>query len=317
MSLDTAPLLTRKRRLAFALEVTNNTPISLAGTDAVTPTFNPSMKFSTEPVEREEDSGSLSQPAPDIGAASAACEFETEMPGSGSAGVLPHWGRLLKMCGLADTSGTVAPVTGATQTGTLGLYNAGRLKRCSGAMGTFTITYIRAKKPRIKWTLAGVPQPAGDVSLLTPTMTTIVAPRVGGATITVGGVRYRIDQLVFDLGNKVILREGMDETDEAGNPTGYRCAYIVERRPTVKFAPEALPFSTRDWTAAYRARTTFALSLPVGTATGNTITLAAPKMVLAADPEDGDRGGLLTDQLEFVCTRNTDAGDDEFSLTFA
>ena len=65
----------------------------------------------------------------------------------------------------------------------------------------------------------------------------------------------------------------------------------------------------------FLASTTAAFSITVGTGSNNAWTLAAPALQLDKDPEDGDRDGILTDALEFLCTRGTAGGQDEYSLT--
>lgn len=315
MALDTAPLLSRKRNLAFALETTNGTPASLAAADGVTAVFDPSMSFETEKVERQ-GQGSLSSIQQGRGARGGNCSFETELVGKGSSG-LPIQSRLFQLVGLAFTSQVAAPITGPTQTGTIGYWTDGRLKRLSGCMGNLSIVFKRGQKARCKWTFQGVQQPPADTTQILPTYVTPVAPRCSAGAFTVGGTTYQIDEVTLDLGNVVILREDITAVDEASNPTGYRCAYITDRKPMLKFAPEALALATKNWYSFYQAGTTAAFSLAVGTTANNIITLAAPKIELSGDPQDGDRNGLLTDSLDFHALRNTDAGDDELSITWS
>jgi hypothetical protein len=237
------------------------------------------------------------------------------MPGSGTPATAPYWGRLFEMCGLSLSAGAYTPLSNAVKVGTFGHYINGRLKRMSDAMGTFAITFRRGSPPIIKWNFTGIQQPPGDVAIVAATETVVEAPRCGNSTFTIGGTHYVVDEVTFESGNIVILREDVDGKDEASNPTGYRAAYITGRRPMFKCAPEALLLATKNWYTDRRTKAVAAISINVGSVAGNQFTLAAPKCQLASDPDDGDRNGMLTDQLEFLATRNSDAGDDEYSIT--
>jgi len=315
MSLDAPPLLTRKRNLAFALETTTNTPATLNAAAGVTNVFDPAVEYTTEVVERQAQ-GNLSPIAQGRGARAAKCTFETELVGSGTAATAPGWATLLTACGLVSGSGAVySPSTGTIQTVTLGLYQHGRLKTITGAMGTFVLTLKRGQKGRIKWTFSGIEQPPTETTQILPTYVSTVAPRCGG-TFTIGGVTYRAPDLEFDAGNVVVMREDLAGVDTASAPTGYRSALITNRASKSKVAPEALSLSTQNWESFYQLGTTAAASIVVGSASGNQITIAIPVMELAANPKDSDRNGVLADNLEFLNLRNSSAGDDEYSITF-
>jgi hypothetical protein len=300
MALDTPPKLTKKRQLAFALETTNGTAASLSGTNAVVPVFNPAMQFATESVERQPE-GSLAPIRQGRGARSGTLNFETEL--FGHAGI----GTLLQACGATATSGVYAPVSGATQTATFGMYQDGLLKTLAGAMGTAKIAFRRGQAPRCQWAFQGIQAGKSDAALITPTKSTVIAPRVGG-TLTIGGTPYRTDNVDFDLGNVVVLREDVTAA------TGYRCAYITDRQPRVRLAIESTSVGAKDWLDVYHSSTTVALSMVVGADAGNIWTLTVPTMELASPPTDGDRAGMLTDVLEFIPVAT---GDSEYSLTLS
>lgn len=316
MAVDTAPKLTRKRNLAFAIETTTGTAASLSASDGVTNVFTPSMPFSTEEIERDSQGASYSPIITAKGARSATASFETEIVGSGASGV-PIWTRLLRGCAMSPSGGVFSPVTDATETLTIGSYTSGLLKTMVGAMGTFTMTLRRGQKGRIAWNFTGVQAPPTDTANIAPTYITTKAPRVGATTLTIGGNTYRIPEVVIEYGADVQLREDLTAVDSASEPTGYRAAMIVNRRTIVRVSPEAAALATVNWHDIYRDSTTVALACEWGADANNSFEIAAPAMQLIADPTDEDRNGLLAHGLQFLCTRSAAAGNDDFVFTLA
>lgn len=308
MALDTPPKLRFRRQVAFDLETTNGTSPSLTGSNAVTPIFNPSMTYTQESVEREPE-GHNSPVRQGRGAFSGTFTATQEIYNSGASG-LPDWVKLLKGCGYYEaTTGVFKPKDKPEQTVTVALYQDGLLKKLTGAMGTANINVRRGQGARINYTFTGIPATPTDTSIITPTKVTTIAPRVV-ATLTVGGTAYQIDQVDIDLGCQVVLREEMPGT----NNSGYRCAMITGRAPRVRLAIEAKALADINWDSGYQASTTYALSVAIGSGSNSVVTIAAPAMELAGRPQDGDRQGMLTHNLEFI---PTDDGDEELSITFS
>lgn len=298
MALDTAPLLRRKRVLAVAMETTNGTIASLADADCVCPVYNAEMQFTSGDDEREQQE-QLTPPRQGVGEDEGTCEFEFELQGAGASGV-PGSTRYLRACGMSLTGSTLTPVDGATETISLGLYRDGsRLKRLAGCMGNAVITLRNGKAARVRCSMRGVPQRTSSVAMLAPSFSATIAPRLV-ATFTIGAVTYRVPQVEIDLGNEVILREDVTGKNSDNDATGYRAAYITNRRTIIKVEPEALPFSSQDWNTIRRASTTVAFAAELGSAANNTINIDATTLQLLNYPQDGERNGMLTDALEFL-----------------
>jgi hypothetical protein len=313
MAVDTAPKLRRLRVLAAKIETTTGTPISCSAADAVAPTFDPEMKYDIPLIERQQQGGTLSPIIQALGPRSVTLTYENELVGSGGSG-LPNWTDRLLGCGLQLNGTTFSPLTHAITTLTHELYLDGRKKLASGCMGNVAFTLKNGEKGRVKFNFRGVAQPPTDTAILAPTYTTMIAPRCGATAFTIGATTYRVDEIEIDLGNVVILRPDMTALDSNSQATGFRAAYITGRKPTVRINPEALPLSTTDWYNIHRSSTTAALSCIVGGTANNIITFAAGKLQLMNPPQDGDRDGLMLDELEFLCTRIADAGDDELTI---
>jgi hypothetical protein len=294
MALDTPPLLRRKRRLGWNLEVTTGTAVAVAAANGVTPVFNPVLTLETETVDRESQ-GSLSPIVQGRGARSGRCTFETELFGGASS---PDWTKLLRCCGFAEASNVFTPMDGATETLTMGLYQDGRLKRIAGCMGTFTLTIRRGQAARFAWDFRGVPSaPPSDTAMIAPTFVTTIAPRAGASVFTFGGSTYRVPEVSIELGNNVILREDITAVDTASEATGYRAAYITDRRPVVRFSPEASLLAAIDHYDRERDSTTGALAITIGG-----WAISCPALQLVNPPQDEDREGMHADALEFIAT---------------
>ncbi len=310
MAVDT-PKLSRRRVIAAAIETSTGTPVALAATNAAMIAFNPKMKAEI-PTEQRPGMTSFSPFVPVAGARKGTFTFETELAGSGTAGTNPFWSTVL-LPGVGfpvpASGGIFSPVTGNPATLTLGCYVDGRLATISGAQGSCKITCEFGKVPMCEWTFDGIWQPKTDTAILAPTFPTVVPPRFAGGVLSVGGSPYKVSKCVIFIKNTVSPRQ------DANNVSGYHSFFIVEREVTIEIDPEAVPIATEDWYGAHLSSQTFSFQAAIGTAAGNTLTIACPKAALMSPPEEGDRAGIVTDDLTFQAT-TSGANDDEITVTF-
>ena len=306
MSVNTA-IPVRRRRTAAKVETSTGSPIALTTGDCGFNMYDPKIVRSNSPTQRQKE-GSSSNLPPVVGAEQGKFTGRTHVYNAVSP---PQWLSVLLLgCGLQSLSGGVyAPLTGPSTTLTVGHNQAGTLKSISGAMGNAKFSAESGKVMTVEWEFDGLWQPPSATAILVPTDTNIQTPRFAGATITVGGVPYPVGKFEFDLGNKLVMRL------DAANSTGYRAAFIADRVPMIKIDPESVPLATEDWHAAQAAGTTFAFVCTIGTGSNNQITFAAPALALNSPPQDGEREGIRTDELEFLCTSTTD--DAEYTITAA
>ena len=306
----TAPKLTRQRILAAKIETTTGTAISLTGSDAAFNVFDPSMEADIKTHERSGQSA-LSMLPPVAGERSGKLKFKTEIVGNG-ADVTPWWFIFFKACGFVNlTGGELTPKSGASDavTLTMGFYQDGRFKSIVGASGDFTINAEVGKPIMVDWEFQGGWVAPSDAALLTPTYPTVQPVAFQGATVTIGGTAYVLSKVQIKANNKIALRKSQAST------SGVLSALVVDRKITISVDPEALTLATKDWYADHLAGTTAAFSMALGSAQYNTTTITAPAIALMSAPKDGDNDGVLTDELEFLCTRGTAGGDDELKIT--
>jgi hypothetical protein len=88
---------------------------------------------------------------------------------------------LLAGCGIAITNGTLSPRNEAPGTNvktlTLGLYENGRRKLMSGAVGNVVFNFVPGEPVMMNFTFRGVYQGVSDTAILTPTYPTITPIR--------------------------------------------------------------------------------------------------------------------------------------------
>lgn len=311
--------LTRNRVIAAAAETTSGTAATLGASASglfnaiFSPNFRPSI-----PTNRRQGQVTLSQIAPVPGAQAMKATWQSELFGSGVTLTAPSYANILfAACGCSVSAGVVTPFTPTNSTGlttaTIGLYQSGQLFEGAGCAGTFTITGEVGKPAMIDWDFDGAWVAPTDTAVPSGiTWPTVKPPACLSATISVGSLSGpRIKQWKFTAGVKVYLREDMTAA------SGYRAGIVVEREPTITLDPEMQSLATVNWFSGQTAGTTYAFSCAIGSASGNTMTLAAPVAQLVEAPQIGDRNGVVTNPITLLCTRNAAAGDDEWSLTYS
>jgi hypothetical protein len=134
------PILVNKTQLAARVEAVEGTAETPGAGDAllvINPTFIPLVEMH----ERKILSSELSRYKSLSGCRSARLRFEVELKGSGSPGVAPEWGELMRACGFDETivpgtSVTYTPASSGIPSITLALYMDGLLTKLWGARGT-------------------------------------------------------------------------------------------------------------------------------------------------------------------------------------
>ena len=308
------PLLKKLSVLAAKIETTSGTAESLTASDAAYNVFDLSMQPNIAMTERT-GQGAFSQLPAVRELTGGTCSFRTEVYGSGAGGV-PGWAStFLPACGWVNSAGTFSPrseLPGSNvKTLTIGAYINGKRHLMRGCSGTFTLNYETGKLASINWTFTGVWSSTSDVSILAPTYPTALPLRVANATFTIGSWSPCFQNLSIDAGNEVFLRECATNTDGSG----YATAVITGRKVTGSINPEAELIATRDNYGDWIGSTERAFSLAIQNATDK-VTIAMPKFQIT-NLQDGDRNGVVTDEITFQANRSAAAGNDEMTIAFS
>lgn len=237
--------------------------------------------------------------------------FKVELAGSGTAGVAPAWGPLMRACGMsetivADTSVTYAPVSAGYESISEYFNLDGVLHQFLGGRGNVKVALTPKQIPYLDFNFMGLLVAAADSALPTSDFSAwqdpLIVSKANTPTWEMHGYAAIGESLTLDLGNKVEMR----------NLVGEDSVQITDRKGSGSMVIEAPLLAAKDFFAISRARTRGALSVVHGTAAGNIVTIGAPKCEIDP-PSYGQTQGIVNLTLPFVPT--FDAGDDEISIT--
>ena len=114
-------------------------------------------------------------------------------------------------------------------------------------------------------------------------------------------------EISLDIGNEISAR---DDINSASGLKGY---FIANRKGKGSFNPEAMLVAGYGFYADWAGATQRALSVVVGSASGNKVTITAPKVTIDSI-SDADRERILVKDIPFSLGQN--AGNDELVLRF-
>lgn len=310
-------IIIQEGQMAVETEATEGTAETLVAADVFISydnAFTPSIALD----ERNDIRATLSRLVSISGEESATISFMTELKGSGSAGVAPAFGESLIACGFAETivggvsvtylpaSDSVPSVTVGMKEGTQG--TSGLLYQIAGGRGNVAIELQKGMKGRLIFTFTGGSWAVTTAALLAGvSYSSILPPAFLSASFTMHAFAAMIENLTFDMGNVVALRNDVNAA------SGNLSALLTGRRPTGTFDPELVILADHDYYGRWRSGVEASLSTVLGSTPGNIVTVTAPA-TRYSNVQHGDRDGIRLGNVDFEL--NLSSGDDEFSLAF-
>ena len=203
--------------------------------------------------------------------------FRVEFSPSGSLGVAPRWGALLRACGCAQVisagaSVTYNPVSEAHESVSIYLWIGGTRYVLRGARGTARIELAASGIPYIVFEFWGLFSQPTDVARDTPSAAGWPVPQhvsdTNTPTFTIGGANFILRNLNFDLANTVEPRMLVNSEE----------ILITAKAETVEWQMEAVPLATWNPFALSAARTTVAAVVAHGVGAGRIATLNFPRV---------------------------------------
>lgn len=306
------PLIKRRRVLAAKIETTIGTAESLSASDAAFNVYDAMLQPQIEMEQREGQGGFGYLPAVTAGRIGVAT-FRTYLEWDGTA-TEPLWAdTFFPACGWVKSGQVYTPRSEApganVKTLTIGLYVDGVFKSISGAMGTAVVTAPTGRMGFIDWTFTGVWQAPSAVALITPTYPTDIGLRFAGGLAEFNDVNMCVEQATIDLGNTVIMRECPTSV------SGFISAFITNRQPTITANPEAVTIATQNRWAQWLASNEHTLEIDFDGPTNSVLSFDAPRAQIITNQE-GDRNGMVTDEIQWQCNKNGANHDQELSITF-
>lgn len=300
--------LTRRNLILAKIETTYGTdPTPTTASNAVE-VMDLKMKRVKEPVERNFNHESLMTKPSLLGAEFYEISFKTEIVLTGTAGVAPRVGPLLRACGMSETF-----ITGGSpsvkyrdrstsfESCTIWAYIGGRLFKAVGCFGTLKMNLEAGKTAILEFTMQGI---VGAAISITSMPTDAVYDTVAGSVplCKAGTFSYNskttlcTNMLEFDLGNTISRRECLSATYVV---EGFE---ITDRKPKMTINPESQVFTSYDFfgDALTNRR---AVSYAVSSAFTFTVTKFNPY-----SPEYEDVEGILHDKIEGEVAEDTSLG---------
>lgn len=307
------PLLKKITTLAAKVEATPGTAESLSGTDGVYNAYDIMCQPSITMTDREAN-GSFNYLTSIKEGQSATMTFKIDIEWDGTATEPNVFSVLMPACGWTESTNVWKPRSEAPGTNvktlTLAAYIDGKRKLIRGAMGNAVFTFPTGRKITVDFTFTGIYVEPTDTSIITPTYITTNPLEFRAATAcTFNSVAMSVEQITINLGNEVVLLE--DPTDTSG----FKYALVTNRRPTITANPEAVLVATQNRHNIWTTSTPYAMQLTLDGPGNSTLGITAPKAQII-NLQDGDRNRVVTDEIEFLCTKNGATQNEELYFTF-
>jgi hypothetical protein len=295
------PLLFNKKTLAAKPEGTYGTAETLTNAE-VFRVNDLSMENAADFVERQKSDGTLGTDIGVPGAPFIDLKFWNFAHGGG-ANDEPNWASAFyPTCGMPSHASN-GYRTSSTQSDWKGLTAAkntdGRRLIGRGGMGNIKWTFEAGKAVRQDFTykLAATAYPP----LLTDT-TQLTGMTFDGddCPIWAGSGSLTIDAATTFKAAKceVELNTNPFAREDPNAVGGYIGGYIQDIKPTLKIDVESVLVATKDWHTFFYNNTQFTVALVAASGTGGTATFTATNCQLKMPPKEGNRNGLLIDNLE-------------------
>lgn len=198
-----------------------------------------------------------------------------ELVPSGTAGLAPKWGPMLRACAVAETvvaatSVTYNPVSTGHESVTIHFWIGGTRHVLTGARGTANLRGAAQGIPVIEFDLLGLYTPPSETARAVPDLSGFQSPdlvsKAKTTLFTVNAVPLVLRDFALNLGNKVEPRLLV--------PT--ERIIITARADSFSATVEAVPLTTFDPFALAVAQTRVAVALTHGTVAGRIVSLAIP-----------------------------------------
>lgn len=205
--------------------------------------------------------------------------FKIELEASGSLGVAPKFGPLLRACGILETivavtSVTYSPISPLHESVGFSWNVDGLQQSIKGMRGNVKLGYSAQGIPYYDFEMQGLYAGPTDTSALVPVLTGFIKPQVSSAVntpvFTVAGTSLVMRSFTMDVGIQLENRFLI----------GSDAVIIADRAETADMVVEAVPMATFNPYALAESGVTSAVVLTHGTVAGKRTTLNIPALQL-------------------------------------
>lgn len=238
--------------------------------------------------------------------------FKVELAPSGTPGVAPGWGILLRACGVAetivpDTSVTYNPITDDAESVSIHIFIGNTRHVILGARGTATFEMSASSIPYIMFEFTGLfTLPSEQVRVL-PNLDNWqppqeVTPAFSELTIA-GNAGLTIRKFMMNMGNQV----------EPRFLIGPQEILITEKSEQIELTMQAVPLTTFDPYALAFNQSEVAISMRHGVGAGRIFTFATPRAQMQRPQGLESPQNIVEWPLRLV--PRTNLGNDQWTLT--
>lgn len=309
-------LLSRKILVALKKETIYGTPETLAGTDCMLVTTDPSRltALAGNTAARDFARPYLGNSSTIQVEAYRQLSFDIELAGSGTAGTRPAYGDALLMCGLAETVSAGSkveyePVSTGFDAATMATNLDGVNFTLVGARSNLSVNLARGQLPKLTFDAMGRYAAPTDTAALVPDFSgfkvPVAASSVNTPTVTLFGESLCMESFQLDLGNQIVFRD---------LPGCSAAVELTQRAVTGTIVFQMTTVADYNWVEAAKTKTSGALQIIHGTAAGNIIQIDGAQVTLNP-PSFSDSDGIVMCSIPLVF-EPTSAGNDELVLTF-
>jgi len=285
-----------KTLILFKIEATEGTDAApVEATDAIlTRNFSPTF-LDAETKERNLDQVYFGARPSTLAKLSRRTQFEVEIAGSGTAGTIAPWQKLLRPCGFdagtvtAGTKVTSALISSGIPSATLhDYYDNLRLKQ-TGSRGAVGFTFEDDEIPFWSFDFLGHPvQPLADENTASAaTLTAFKDPVVASTentVITLGAYSAPIRRVTMNSGSALEFRSLIGPVDRVLYRNRAWAGEVVMEVPDL---------TAKDYFANVLSRTTIAGVITHGTVAGNIVAITMPRLELGSPTFSNEQGALM------------------------
>lgn len=282
-----APLMVRRRVLQINDEGTKGTA---AAGDTHVYAFDVTMNPDDTYIARKPAGHLGGNLGGIVGARTGRCQFRCELRGNGSSGLDAGVSLLLQAAGWKLATGVYTPtiVESEQKTLTIDLYEDGRMKRLTGAMGTVNISGEVGGLIYLECDFMGVWVAPTDAALGNASPATQKPMRLASSTVTFGAYTPKFSRVGVNLNPALSMRA--DQSKAAG----YSYAMVTDIEPQADFDIEADNIATHDSFGLWLASTDANLSMLVTDGTTNATIAGAMEY---RNVQTADRDGVIVDNV--------------------
>ena len=312
-------MITRRIHVGGRLESTKGTAITVGAGQAKILAYEPAFEFNPAKFKRNPFTASLSRHASLTGQHLAELTFRAELmaPPIARIGESPSNGPYLQASGLDEslsgsTSSAYAPIStlALMETITIAVWEDGMKKVLAGAMGNARFIFVVGESVMVEYTFMGKYSTHEDESMPSPEPEDEKPFIFQNATFTVHSSPMLIQNMEINMQNEIIYRpKPQDET-------GILHAMIVGRDPIVTLDPEQQLVADFNFFNRLKVSTEAAISIILQSSDDSICTIALPKTAFTGLSQN-DREGIRTYSATMEANKNSTAGNDELTITFA